>query len=427
VSLVVFRGVRLLDPATGLDGPGSLLVRDGRIEDVHPGAPPSPPAGAAIVEGNDAVLAPGLVDLRVATGEPGSEHRETIASAALAASAGGVTTLALQPDTEPALDEPALLQFVARRAAETGRITALPYATATKGGRGTELSEMGLLREAGAAGFTDGPRAIGDARLMRLALSYARAFDALVLQHAQDPSLSHGGAVTEGVQATRLGLPAIPAEAEAIQIERDLALLRLTGGRLHFTSVSTGSALDAIRRAKDEGLRVTCDTAPPYFDLNETALGAYSAYAKLSPPLRLDSDRRAVAAALADGTIDAIASDHCPQDEDGKHLPFASATTGGVGLETLLAVTLTQVHTGTVPLLQALGLLTHRPAALLGAQAGRLAKGAPADLVLFDPDRGWQVRAARLRSKSRNTPFDGRPLQGRVLGTWKAGIRVFEA
>jgi dihydroorotase len=260
---------------------------------------------------------------------------------------------------------------------------------------------------------------------MRLALSYARGFGAFVAQHPEEPSLAAGGAATEGELATRLGLPGIPAAAEAIQVARDIALARLTGGHVHFAHVSTAAALALIRAAKGEGLRVTCDTAPPYFDLNETAIGDWRTYAKLCPPLRREEDRQAVVAALADGTIDAIASDHQPRDADDKRLPFAQAEAGGAGLATLLGVTLARVHGGDLPLLQALGLVTARPAALLGIAAGRLAKGAPADLVLFDLERGWKVEAGKLPGKAQNTPFDGRALEGRVLGTWKAGRRVF--
>jgi dihydroorotase len=422
---LLIAGARLLDPATGLDAPGDLLIRGGLILDHGPNL--SRPEGAEIVAAEGACLAPGLVDLRAAIGEPGAEHRETIASAAAAAVAGGITTLCVLPDTEPALDDPALVQFVLRRGEATGCITLLPYAAATKHCEGREIAEYGLLLEAGAIGFTDGRRAIGQARTMRLALSYARAFGRMVVQHPEEPGLAAGGAATEGELATRLGLPGIPAAAEAMLVQRDIALARLTGGHVHFAHVSTGAALGLIRAAKAEGLAVTCDTAPPYFDLNETAIGDYRTYAKLSPPLRPEADRLAIVAALKDGTIDAIASDHQPHDADDKRLPFAQAEAGGAGLATLLGVTLARVHGGDLPLLQALGLLTARPAALLGLPIGQLAKGAAADLVLFELDRGWQVKAGALPGKAQNSPFDGRALEGRVIGTWKSGRRVFGA
>jgi dihydroorotase len=417
---LAFVGARIVDPASGHDGPGVLVVRDGVIEGLRPDVP----AGADRFDCAGAVLAPGLVDLRVGLREPGEEHKESLARLAAAAAAGGVTTLMALPDTDPPLDEPALVQFVARRAAAFGSLTVLPCAAATKACAGRELAEMGLLKEAGAVAFGDGRRAIADARTMRLALAYARGFGAMIVQHPEEPSLAAGGAMNEGELATRLGLAGIPAAAEALMVARDLRLAALTGGHVHFAHVSTAEALGLIRRAKAEGVRVTCDTAPPYFDLNETAVGGWRTYAKLSPPLRAEEDRQAVVAALADGTIDAIASDHQPQDTDAKRLPFAQAEPGGAGLETLLAVTLGLVHGGHLTLLDALALLTSRPAALIGIDAGRLAPGAPADLVLFDPDRAWQVREEALVG-ARNTPFDGRPLQGRVLGTWKAGVRVF--
>ena len=423
MSLLHFVNARLLDPATGLDAPGEMLVRDGVILD-H-GTSLGRPDGAAVVDAAGACLAPGLVDMRAALGEPGMEHRETIASAALAAVAGGITTLCALPDTDPALDDPALVQFVIRRGEATGCVTILPYGAATAGCAGKEISEFGLLKEAGAIAFTDGRHAIGNARTMRLALSYARAFGSFVVQHPEEPALANGGAATEGERATRMGLPGIPPAAEAMMVQRDIALARLTKGHVHFAHVSTAAALDLIRSAKAEGLAVTCDTAPPYFDLNETAIGEYRTYAKLSPPLRDEADRQAVIAALKDGTIDAIASDHQPRDADDKRLPFAQAEAGGAGLATLLAVTLARMHGGDLTLLQALDLLIARPAKLLGIEAGTLRKGAPADLVLFHPERGWRVEAGKLPGKAQNTPFDGRALEGKVLGTWKNGKRVF--
>ncbi len=420
---LLFVNVRLLDPASGLDAPGELLVREGHIAEC--GAGLGRPDGAATLDGEGAVLCPGLVDMRVDLGEPGGEHRETVASAALAAAAGGITTVAALPDSKPAIDDPALVRLLRARGEETGSLTVLPYGAVTRGCRGEELAELGLLREAGAVAFTDGAHAIGPARLMRLALTYAAGFGARIVQHPEEPTLAAGGAATEGELATRLGLPGIPAVAEAMLIARDIRLARLTGGAVHFAHVSTAESLALIRRAKDEGLRVTCDTAPPYFDLNETAIGDWRTYAKLSPPLRAEADRAAVAAALADGTIDAVASDHAPRDPDDKRLPFAQAASGGTGLATLLGVTLAQVHGGAISLPRAIELLTVAPARLLGVAAGTLAKGAAADLCLFDPDRIWQVAAGALPGKAQNTPFDGRALEGRVIGTWKAGRRVF--
>ena len=414
--------VRLIDPASGLDQAGSLLIQDGKIADLGNF---DVPADVPRLAGNGAVLCPGLVDMRASLGEPGFEYRETIASAAQAAAAGGITTLAALPDSQPAIDDPALVYLLRARGEETGSLTILPFGAVTRGCRGEDMAELGLLREAGAVAFSDGKRAIASPRLMRLALSYARAFGGRIVQHPEEPSLASGGCATEGALATRLGLPGIPRAAEAMMVARDLRLAQLTGGAVHFAHVSTGEALDLIRAAKKSGIDVTCDTAPPYFDLNETAIGDYRTYVKLSPPLRPDEDRRAVVAALADGTIDAIASDHVPLDPDDKSLPYAQASAGATGLATLLAVTLAQFHGGHLALPQALALLTHRPATILGCTAGRLTKGAAADLCLFQPDRIWQVLSGKLPGKAQNTPFDGRALEGRVIGTWKNGKRVF--
>jgi dihydroorotase len=420
---ILFADVRLIDPASGRDEVGDLLVRDRRIADF--GKAVGRPDGATVIDGAGAVLCPGLVDMRAELGEPGFEYRETVASAALAAAAGGITTLAALPSSRPAIDDPALVSLLRNRGEATASLTILPYAALTRGCAGEELAELGLLREAGAVAFTDGARAIASSRLMRLALSYVRGVGGFIVQHPEDPALATGGAATEGELASRLGLPGIPAAAEAILVARDLRLAELTGGRIHFAHVSTAEALALIRAAKARGLAVTCDTAPPYFDLNETAIGDFRTYAKLSPPLRAEEDRRAVCAALADGTIDAVASDHQPRDADDKRLPFAQAAAGGAGLVTLLGVTLARFHAGELSLPFALALLTSRPAELLGCDAGRLVRGGPADLCLFHPDRIWQVEAGSLPGKAQNTPFDGRAMEGKVIGTWKAGKRVY--
>jgi dihydroorotase len=417
----LFRKVRLATP-DGL-ATGELFVRDGKIVDF--GASLGTPDGAEIVEAEGAILAPGLVDIRASLGEPGYEYRETIASAAQAAAAGGITTIAVLPDSKPAIDDPALVRQIASRGEETGSVTLIPYAAATRGCQGQELAEYGLLKAAGAVAFTDGTKAIGSARLMRRALSYASGFGARIVQHPEDPELSEGGAATEGARATLMGLPGIPAAAEAIMVARDIRLAELTGGAVHFAHISTGEACALIRQAKDRGLKITSDTAPPYFDLNETAIGDFRTYAKFSPPLRADSDRLAILAALADGTIDAIASDHQPRDADDKRLPFAEAAPGGAGLATLLAVSLAQAVAGTLSMAQILALLTEKPAKFLGIEAGILRIGAAADLCLFHPEHSWLVEAGKLPGKAQNTPFDGRVLEGVVIGTWKAGRRVF--
>ncbi|MBF0334901.1 MAG: dihydroorotase [Alphaproteobacteria bacterium] len=425
-SRVAFVNARLIDPATKLDARGWLLTENEAIADFAPGGfPHGAPEGVEIVDCDGRTLAPGLVDMRVQLREPGEEHKETLKTAGEAAVAGGVTTMVCLPNTDPIIDDVAAVEFVARRARKIGLAKVYPYAAATKRLEGKELAEMGMLAEAGALAFTDGTRAIGNALVMRRALSYAATFGALIVQHPEEPSLSEGD-MNEGEMATRLGLSGIPAAVEVMMLERDLRLVELTGGRYHAAHVATAEGVEAIRRAKQKGLSVTCDTAPPYFALNELAVGEYRTFAKLSPPLRTEHDRRAVVEGLADGTIDAIASDHAPQDADSKRLPFAQAAAGGIGLETLLPVALELVHSRGLPLLDVMRKLTSGPADLLGlADAGRLKKGGPADLVLFDPDRPWKVVADSFRSKSKNSPFDGRPVQGWILRTLIDGRTVF--
>ena len=428
---VAYVNARLLDPASGLDAPGGLLVDGERIADLGPGLFKAGKFGAGLPDDVEVVdcgghcLAPGLVDMRVQLREPGEEQKETIESGSRAAAAGGVTAMVCLPNTEPAIDGVAVLEFVARRAREVKLVKIFAYGAITNGMAGAEITEMGLLAEAGAVAFTDGVRAVESAVVMRRALAYANAFDKLVIQHPEEPRLAEEGVMNEGEIATRLGLAGIPGAAEAIMVERDLRLVALTGGRYHAAHLSTADALQTIRAAQDQGHRVSCDTAPPYFALNETAVGDYRTFAKVSPPLRAEEDRRAVVEALNDGTIAAIASDHAPQDQDSKRVPFTQAEFGMVGLETLLPLALELYHNGHLGLLDLLAKMTCNPADLLGLPVGRMAKGAAADLVLFDLDRGWQIEEPKLHSKSKNSPFDGRPVQGRVLLTVVDGRAVY--
>jgi dihydroorotase len=425
-GLVAYVNARLLDPASGLDTMGALLTNGEGIADVGPGLfNGGVPSGIEVVDCQGLCLAPGLVDMRVQLREPGEEHKETLRSAGEAAVAGGVTSMVCLPNTDPVIDDVATVEFVARRARKIGLAKVYPYAAVTKHLEGKELAEMGMLAEAGALGFTDGTKAIRNAQVMRRALSYAATFGLMIVQHPEEPSLAEGGMMNEGEFATRLGLAGIPGVAEAIMLERDMRLVELSGGRYHAAHVSTAEGVDIIRKAKARGLKVTCDTAPPYFALNELTVGDYRTFAKLSPPLRAEPDRQAIVAALKDGTIDAIASDHAPQDQDSKRVPFALAEFGGVGLETILPVTLELFHNGHTTLLEALKLITCAPAAILGLAAGRLKVGAAADLTLFDPDRPWQVDAKAFRSKSKNSPFDGRPVQGLVVRTVVDGRTVY--
>ncbi len=418
----LIRGARLLDPASGLDAIGDLLIEGERIAAAGGIIAAS---AAELVEAEGLCLAPGLVDMRVQLREPGAEHMESIESGGQAAAAGGVTTMVALPNTDPPVDDVSVVEFLARRAREVRLAKIHTYAAATKRLAGKQLTEMGLLAANGAVGFTDGTKAVADALVMRRVLSYAANFDLLVVQHPEEPSLGGAGEVNEGEIATRLGLAAIPAVAEVIMIERDLRLLEITGARYHAAHLSTAAGVEAIRRAKARGLAVTCDTAPPYFALNETAIGDYRTFAKLSPPLRSEQDRRAVVEGLRDGTIDAIASDHAPWDQDSKRLPFSSAAYGIVGLETLLPLSLELYHNRHLGLLEVIARLTRNPADILRLPIGRLAKGAPADLVLFDPDLSWHISTDEFRSKSKNAPFDGRPVEGRVVRTMVDGRTIF--
>ena len=424
---VAYINARLMDPASGLDEKGELLTEGEIIADFGAGLfADGVPKDTATVDCQGHCLAPGLVDIRVQLREPGYEHKGTLASDGHSATAGGVTSLVCLPNTKPVIDDMSVVEFVARRARLLGLAKVYPYGAVTKGLEGQELAEMGMLAEAGALAFTDGVKTVADAQVMRCALSYAATFGLMIIEHPEEPSLAADGAMNAGETASRLGLTGIPREAEVMIVERDVHLAELTGGRIHFAHLSTAAALDAVRRAKARGLAVTCDTAPPYFALNEIEVGDYRTFAKLSPPLRAEDDRAAVIEALKDGTIDTIASDHAPQDEDAKRLPFAQAAFGGVGLETLLVITLELYHNAHLSLNETLRLITAAPADLLGLPAGRLEKGAAADLIVFDPDRGWKVDADTLLSKSKNSPFDGRPVQGRVVRTVVDGRTVFQ-
>ncbi len=421
MTRTAFLNARLVDPVSGLDAPGALLVENGVIADFGPRLfNEGRPADAEIVDCGGRVLSPGLIDMKVSTGEPGDEHRETIASAGRAAAAGGVTTIALQPDTDPPLDDPALIEFVARAPCA---VRVLPMAALTQGLRGEVMSEMALLAESGAVAFTDGDRAIANTRVMRRALSYAATFDLMVATHAEDPWLAEGGAMNEGETATRLGLPGIPAAAELIAVERDLRLAEITGARLHVAQVTTAAALDAIAAAKARGLPVTCAVSAAHLTLNEHDIGTYLTFRKLTPPLRGEADRLAMVEGVISGAIDVIVSGHDPQAPDTKRLPFAQAAFGGAGLETLLPVALQRFHEGELSLPQALAKVTSDPARLLRLKdgSGALAKGGRADLAIFDPGAPRAIRREALLSRSKNTPFEGLNFQGVVWRSYLAG------
>lgn len=423
---IAFVNARLIDPESGYDGPGCLLARDGLIAEVRRSPNfESRPAEARLIDCEGAVLAPGLIDLRVKTGEPGGAAAETLKSAAEAAAAGGVTTLVLQPDTDPPVDEAAMIDFLVRRARDLGLVRMLAAGAATRGLEGEQLAEIGLMAEAGAAYFTDVDRPIRDSRVLRRLLAYAGAFNALVAHRPADPWLSEGAAATEGELAGRMGLPSAPAVAERIMLERDLALAELTGARLLVDQVTTAEALESLARARAKGLDVAASVSINHLSFNEVDVGDYRTFMKLDPPLRPEADRLALIEAVRDGAIDAIVSAHAPAPAEGKRLPFAEAVPGAVGLETLLAAALSLHHEHGLDLLDVLRPLTLGPAELLDLPAGRLRVGAPADLVLFDLDAPVIVDAERLISRSKNSPFDGRRLQGRVLMTLCEGRIVW--
>jgi dihydroorotase len=423
----VFCNARLIDPASGLDAKGGLLVENGRIADLGPRL-------FADIDRNDPevidcrglVLAPGLIDMRVFTGEPGSEHRETLESASRAAVAGGVTSIIVMPNTDPVIDEPSLVDFIRRRAQATAKVRVLPMAALTRHLAGETMTEIGLLKEAGAVAFGDADRTIANSRVLRRALAYASTFGALVVGHAEDPELTKNTAVNEGEYAMRLGLPAAPALAETMIVERDIRLVELSGARYHFGQISCRASLEAIAAAKARGLPVTCGVSAHHLALNELDVGPYYTFMKVKPPLRSEADRAAMVEGVAQGIIDVIVSSHDPQAADTKRQPFALAAFGAVGLETLLPVALGLFHDGHADLLHVLKALTAAPAAILGLEGGRLAKGAPADLVLLDPETPFSVDPEKLHSRARNTPFEGRKFQGQAMLTFVGGECVFD-
>ena len=414
---------RLVDPASSYDGPGSLLARDGVVVAFGPAEKVGPPPeGVPVTDAAGAVLAPGLVDMRVQSRNPGFAHQESRTSLARAAAAGGVTSLVCLPNTDPVLDDPDGLAALVRHGNDAGGGPRLhAYGAATRGLEDRAMAELGLLAEAGAVGFTNGTKPIADSLMARRIMGYAAMLGKPVIQHAEDPSLADNGEMHEGEVSTRLGLRGIPAEAEEIMIARDITLARLAGAHYHVAHISTRRGLDLVRGAKAEGVTVTCDTAPPYFMLNDLAAMEYDTRFQLSPPLRCEDDRRAVLEALADGTIDCVASDHAPHDRDSKLLPFGLAARGASSIETLLPMVAGLERMGVCSLSRALEMVTAAPAALLGIPGGSLAEGAPADLVLFEPERGWQVRGEAFESLSAATPFEGQPVQGAVIATWVGG------
>jgi dihydroorotase len=423
-----FTNVRLVDPASGYDGPGALIVTEGVIADVAKGKDLGKLSkDVEVIDAKGALLCPGLVDIRVKTGEPGAETKETLKSAALAAAAGGVTSIVVQPDTTPTIDEPSVVDFILRRARDIELVNVYPAGAATKGAKGERMAEIGLMAEAGCLYVTDADRPIVDSKVLRRVLSYAKGFGVLVAHRLADPWLTHGAAASEGEFASRMGLPSAPAIAEKIMLERDLALVELTGAPLLVDQLTTAAAIDSFARARDKGLPVTATTSINHLSFNEIDIGDYRTFCKVDPPLRGEDDRQAVIEAVASGLIGVVVSAHAPAPAEDKRLPYDEAAAGAVGLQTLLAGLLVLHHEGRVPLIDLVRTVTSAPADLLSLPAGRLAKGAPADLVLVDLNAPLVIDADKLISKSKNSPFDGRRLQGKVLRTVVDGRTVYSA
>jgi dihydroorotase len=425
-TATVFINARLVDPASNRDEPGGLLVKDGMIADLGGHLRRNAPEGANVIDCNGNVLAPGLIDAQVFTGEPGYEHRETLKTASHAAAAGGVTTIVVMPDTNPVIDQVALVDFIQRRARDNALVHVHTMAAITKGLQGEEMTEIGLLQRAGAIAFSNGKSSIINTRVMRNVLSYSKDFGALVVHHTEDPYLAGSGSMNSGEVAARLGLSGVSKIAETIMLERDVRLVEMTGGRYHAATITCRESLDVIREAKAKKLPVSCGVSINHLTLNENDIGSYRTFFKMRPPLRREEDRVAMVQAVANGDVDLIVSSHDPQDADTKRRPFAEAADGAVGLETLLSAALRLVHAGDITLSAMLKALTINPARLLGLHSGHLTKGAIADLVLFDPGEPWVVNKDLLRSRSKNTPFDEAKMQGRVLRTVVAGQTVFE-
>jgi dihydroorotase len=425
MSRLVVENARIVDPASGLDATGTIEVEDGLIAAVTAGRSKPPTGGETRIDARGLVLAPGLIDMRVFTGEPGHEYRETLASAGEAAAAGGVTSFVLMPDTTPVIDDGALVDFLIRRAEATSKVRVLPAAAISRGLKGEEITEFGLLKEAGAVCFTDGRHSIQSSALLRVAFAYAANFDMPVIHHLADRGLSGDGVMNEGAFASILGLRGIPVEAETVPLARDLQLALLTGVRYHAAQLSAAASVDLVATAKARSPAISCGVSINNLSLNENDVGGYRSFFKLSPPLRSEDDRQAMIEGLRSGTIDVIHSDHDPQDSEVKRQPFAEASDGAIGLETLLAAALRLVHSGDLDLMTVLRAMTQRPAEILGLASGRLAIGDPADFILFDPDYPWQVAETAFRSRSRNSSFEGARLAGKVMATYVGGKRVF--
>ncbi len=425
-SATVFLNARIVDPETDRDEPGGLLVKDGRIADLGPHLRRNAPEGAEVIDCKGHVLCPGIIDAQVFTGEPGGEHRETLKTASHAAAAGGVTSIIVMPDTYPVIDQVALVDFIQRRARDNALVHVYTMAAMTRDLKGEEMTEIGLLKRAGAIAFSNGKSSISNTRVMRNVLNYSKDFGALIVHHTEDPYLSGTGVMNSGEVATRLGLPGVSKVAETIVLERDVRLVEMTGARYHAATITCEESLDVVRKAKARGLNVTCGVSINHLTLNEIDIGSYRTFLKVRPPLRHESDREAMVRGIAAGEIDVIVSSHDPQDVDVKRRPFSEAADGAVGLETLVPAALRLHHSGDLSLVELLRPMTINPAKLFGLPAGRLSKDAPADLIVIDLGEPWVVNKDLLRSRSKNSAFDESKMQGRVLRTLVAGQTVYQ-
>ncbi|MGG7577296.1 dihydroorotase [Rhizobium sp. Nf11,1] len=422
---IVLKNVRIVDPSRDLDEIGTIIAKNGMILAAGSGAQnQGAPEGAVVRDCTGLVATPGLVDARVHIGEPGGEHRETIASASRAAAAGGITSIIMMPDTDPVIDDIALVEFVRKTARDTASVNVYPAAALTKGLAGEEMTEIGLLMQAGAVAFTDAHSSVPNTQVLRRIMTYAREFGAVISCETRDKYLGANGVMHEGLFASWLGLSGIPKEAELIPLERDLRVAELTRGRYHAAMISVPESVEAIERARGRGAKVTSGISINNLALNENDIGEYRTFFKLYPPLRPEDDRVAMAEALASGAIDIIVSSHDPQDVDTKRLPFAEAADGAVGLETMLAAALRLHHGGQVGLMRLIDAMSTRPAQIFGLEAGTLKPGAAADITLIDLDEPWLVAKDMLLSRSKNTPFEDARFSGRAVATYVSGKLV---
>lgn len=422
-SCTLYKNARLLDPSTGMDMMGGIITRGGKIAEIgeHIVAPPD----AEVIDCKGKCLCPGLIDMRVFVGIPGADYKDTIENTGEAAAAGGVTTVCVQPVTDPIIDDLARVEFLENRA-QKALVNFIPFPAVSKQLEGREMTEIGLMSKAGVRAFTDGNKSIANPALMSKVLKYSAMFDALIIQHLAVPELSENGCMNAGALATRLGLPGIPTAAETIMLERDIRLLKSIPARYHAAQITCLDSIEVLAAAKSDRLSVTAGVAVAHFSLNEYAIEEYRTFTKISPPLRSEGDRVAVLKGLKDGTIDVIVSSHDPEDPESKRVPYELAESGVIGLETMLTISLELYHNKIMPLSDILAKMTCNPARILGLNNGTLNVNTPADLCIFDPDVPYKIDPEKMVSLTKNTPFDGRPVQGRVLRTIVGGKTVFE-